>query len=129
MKTRIMSRDGGFKTVDLNRRKAIHEKCLNCVCWEVHRVNGCDFDDCELYPFRTGVGKQNARDRSRAIRDYCRSCVGNIAFCSVPLCPLYIFAKSGLRSAQESGSFPENGDIGGILSARRGRTVNYTSLP
>jgi hypothetical protein len=99
MKTRIMYKDGGFKTVDLNRRKAIHERCLNCVCWEVQRVNGCDLDDCELHPFRTGVGKQNARDRSRAIKGYCRGCTnGKIGLCVSPFCSLYTYRQSRIGS-------------------------------
>jgi hypothetical protein len=112
MITRIMSKDGGSMTVNLNRRKAIREKCLNCVGWEVHRVNGCDDSSCQLYPFRTGTGKQNAGDRSRAIREYCRWCTnGQIGLCVVSLCPLYAFRKSGIERAPEAVSFPENDDI------------------
>ncbi|MGD0231984.1 MAG: hypothetical protein ABSC19_16785 [Syntrophorhabdales bacterium] len=119
---RIMSKDGGSKTVDLNRRKAIHERCLNCVGWCSQSVNACDFDDCPLHPFRTGRGKQNAKGRAKAIREYCLQwCAnGKIAYCGAVLCPLYAFAKSATRTIEESVSLPENNDIGGVFEQATG---------
>ena len=61
MITRIRSKDGGSIIVNLNRRKAIREKCLICMGWEAQRVNACDDVTCKLRPFRTGKGKQDAK--------------------------------------------------------------------
>jgi hypothetical protein len=112
MRTTIMSRGGGTKIVDLNRRKAVHQKCLNCCCWEVHRVNACEHNACKLHPFRTGTGKQDAKARSQAIRDDCRDCTnGRIELCSVILCPTYIYRKSVVDNSLIPGSFLQNDDI------------------
>jgi len=50
---------------------AIKEKCLNCSGWNRAEVRNCKIKDCELYPFRSGQGKQNAEARSKVIRSYC----------------------------------------------------------
>ena len=71
MKVYILTK-AGLEIVDLNRRKAIHQKCLNCSGWSHKEVFDCSFHDCPLHPFRTMDGKQNPKDRCRAIRQYCR---------------------------------------------------------
>ena len=73
MKVSILGKNG-LKVVDLNRRKAIRERCLNCAGWSYKEVTKCEFDDCDLHPFRSGTGKQNPKNRSKAIRDYCLWC-------------------------------------------------------
>jgi len=72
MKIQIYAK-GGFKliTKDLNRRKAMRERCMNCSAWVTKDVAECFADDCPLYPYRSGKGKQNAKARSKAIREYC----------------------------------------------------------
>lgn len=121
MKTKIMSKDGGSKIVDLNRRKAIREKCLNCVGWEVHRANACDDNGCHLHPFRTAAGKQNAQDRSRALREYCHWCTNRkVSLCVSPLCPLHAFTKFGMESGQKSVSLLENDDIEAVSGREAG---------
>lgn len=95
MKATILSKNG-LKTIELNRRKAIHERCLNCVGWESHRVSNCEIDTCSLYPFRSGDGKQTPKARSQAIKEYCRECTdGKIRDCASEDCPLYLFRRSG----------------------------------
>jgi hypothetical protein len=116
MNARTLSKDGDTKVVDLNRRKAIHEKCLNCVGWESHEVKECDFhDDCPLHPFRTGSGKQDATARAEAIRQYCLWCMcgqrGEVSQCPSTTCPLHTFRKTVIDHTSDSGNLPENHDI------------------
>jgi len=94
IKTKIRSKDG-FKTVELNRRQAIRERCLNCAAWSPKDVAECKLTDCPLYAFRMGVGKQNAKARSRALLAYCRWCMGGQrpSGCVVTYCPLFCFRK------------------------------------
>jgi len=87
----------GIKSVNLNRRKAIRENCLNCSGWSYADVAGCPFDKCSLYPFRLGRGKQDALARSKAIRSYCIWCMNGQSFevgkCTSVHCPLHIFLR------------------------------------
>ncbi len=95
MNARILSKDG-LKAITLNRRKAIHERCLNCVGWYSHDVNDCDFDDCALHPFRTGTGQQNAKSRLQAIREHCLWCMdgqrAEVSQCLSTTCALHAFS-------------------------------------
>lgn len=104
MKVEIMSKSG-TKIVDLNRRRAIREKCLNCSAWAAPGVSGCPHTDCQLFPFRMGTGRQNAQERSRAIRDYCLWCMAGkakeVPRCVSKLCPLFAFRKSGIDRSVE----------------------------
>ncbi len=121
MNATILSKDG-LKLVNLNRRKAIHERCLNCVGWYSHDVKNCEFDDCPLHPFRSGTGKQSAKARSRAIKAYCKWCTnGKVSACGFPLCTLYLFRKSGVRDAEKVSFFREKHDIGRNFSTSRGK--------
>jgi hypothetical protein len=74
MKATILDRNG-LKTVNLNRRRAIREKCLNCSCWSLRGVQDCTFEGCPLQPLRSGTGKQNAAART-TVFDYVDSQVG-----------------------------------------------------
>jgi len=59
-------------------------------------VQVCQHTGCTLHPFRSGQGKQNARNRDRAIKAYCRWCAnsfGEVLHCPVTTCPLYPFRK------------------------------------
>jgi len=104
MKVKIQSKDGN-ETVNLNRRKAIHERCLNCSGWIPKDVARCNLEDCSLYKFRSGKGKQDSDERSKAIRTFCILCmngqVGEVAKCTSPTCPLYIFRMGSLVKALE----------------------------
>ena len=53
MRVSILSKNG-LKIVNLNRRKAIRERCLNCSCWRPQELTNCTLTDCPLYPYRTG---------------------------------------------------------------------------
>ena len=90
----ILSKDG-LKTVSLNRRRAIRERCLNCSAWSYVEVETCVHNDCSLYPFRSGKGKQNAKARSKAIRKYCSWCMAGYrpSDCVVSHCPLFCYRK------------------------------------
>jgi len=97
METTIIGKDG-LKTTDLNRRKATHEKCLDCSCWSYTEVTGCHRTKCPLYPFRNGRGKQDAGERSKAIRSYCIWCMAGqsieVGKCTAVTCPLFVFRKT-----------------------------------
>jgi len=88
----------GLKTSKLNRRQAIHQKCLDCSGGHSKEVTECLFDDCPLYPFRSGRGHQIPSARSQAIKDYCYWCVGDqvreVSKCPSRNCPLYCYRKS-----------------------------------
>jgi len=67
----------GQKEIDLNRRKAIRERCLNCTGWSYKMVKECPCNDCPLHPYRSGQGKQNAKKRFVAIKNTAfGACVG-----------------------------------------------------
>jgi hypothetical protein len=105
MKLKIKTKDG-HEIVKLNRRKAIRYRCLNCGGWSPAAVRDCGHDDnCPLYSFRSGMGKQNAKARSKAIRAYCYWCCGYqsslIPKCTVTDCPFFPYRMSKIdRSAE-----------------------------
>jgi hypothetical protein len=105
MKATIQVKNG-LKTLDLNRRRAIREKCLNCCCWVTTYAKDCIFGPtyekpCPLWPYRMGTGKQNAKARNRAIKDYCLWCMGGnqseIPKCVSPNCALFNFRSGAKR--------------------------------
>ena len=101
----IQTKTGDHKTVDLNRRKAIRERCLNCSGWIPKEVSNCGFTNCPLYPFRSGKGKQNQKMRELSIRRYCLWCVNGhrseIVKCVSRDCPLFAFRMNVIdRSAK-----------------------------
>jgi len=90
----------GIKNVNLNRRKAIHERCLNCTGWIPKEVADCKTKECPIHSYRLGKGNQNAAKRQKAIRAYCMWCmngqVGEISKCPSIDCPLRIYRKGGV---------------------------------
>ena len=114
MKFKIQSKNG-YKIINLNRRKAIRERCLNCVAWSPSEVANCTLKDCQLFPFRMGTGKQDSKIRAKAIRDYCLWCCGDQSFeirqCQVFTCPLWAFRKSSIDRSLESKTTTEKGHI------------------
>ena len=97
MKVQIHAKSG-FKliTKDLNRRKAIRQRCSNCCAWSPKEVEDCfAVDACQLYPYRSGLGKQDAIARSKAIREYCLWCcadqIGEVWKCVSKYCPLFCY--------------------------------------
>ena len=95
VKTQIRSK-GGHKTVVLNRRRAIRERCLNCSAWSCSEIKMCPHENCGLHPFRSGQGKQDAKARAKAIRSYCSWCMATEqpSRCVVVVCPLYCYRKT-----------------------------------
>jgi len=98
MKVKILDprRLCGYRIVNLNRRRAIAEKCLDCSGFIPAERRTCTITDCLLYPYRTGVGKQDSDARNRYIRAYCReTCMesnqGYVSKCTSPGCPLYAY--------------------------------------
>ena len=114
MKVTILGKNGP-KVIDLNRRKAIRERCLNCDGWYHKEVTNCTFKDCPLYPYRSGKGKQNAKDRTKAIRKYCLWCMngqhGEVAKCPSTDCSLFPYRKTKTDRSTEIKFFPEKGHI------------------
>ena len=97
MKVIILGKNGP-KSVDLNRRKAVRERCLNCTGWYHKEVTNCTFTDCLLYSFRSGRGKQKAKTRSKAIREYCLWCMdgqaAEVTKCTSKDCSLFSYRQT-----------------------------------
>jgi len=114
VKVSILGKNG-LKVVDLNRRKAIRERCLNCTGWSYKEVVDCIFSDCPLYPFRIGRGKQNAINRSKNIREYCKWCMNGqpseVSKCTSHDCSLWPYRKITTDRSSEIESLPKNGYI------------------
>jgi len=105
----------GSKIVNLNRRKAIRERCLNCSAWSTSEVLDCEFTECPLYQFRSGQGKQNAKLRSKAIRDYCLWCMvgsrSEVSKCPSLDCSLFAYRNFTLDRSAEIKSIPKSSHI------------------
>jgi len=114
MKVQILGKNG-LKIVDLNRRKAIRERCLNCSGWHYKDVANCEFTDCQLFPFRSGEGRQDAKARAKAIREYCLWCCvgqpGEVARCPASDCPLFSFRKTQTDRSREIKFLPKTPHI------------------
>jgi hypothetical protein len=114
VKVTILGRNGP-KVVDLNRRKAIRERCLNCSGWYPKEVTNCTFTDCPLHLYRSGKGKQNATARAKAIRKYCLWCMngqhGELSKCTSRDCSLFPYRKIKTDRSSEIKSLPKKGDI------------------
>ena len=89
----------GHKFIELNRRQAIRERCLNCSVWSYAEVERCAHADCTLHPFRSGQGKQDSKTRTKAIRAYCAWCMATeqSSRCIVMDCPLFCYRKSTVQ--------------------------------
>ena len=104
MKVSIQSKLG-HRVVELNRRKAIHERCVNCAGWSSVEVGRCTEKECQLYPFRTGEGRQKPSQRAVAIREYCVWCCAGVAYevrrCVSRDCPLFPYRQSSVDRSVE----------------------------
>jgi Zn-finger protein len=114
MRVLILGKNGP-KSFDLNRRKAIRERCLNCSGWSHKELANCTFSDCPLYPFRSGQGKQNPKARSKAIKNFCRWCVndqhGETSKCTSIDCSLFPYRKTRTDRSTEIKSLPKKDHI------------------
>jgi len=112
----LMIDKNGLEFVNVNRRKAIHERCINCSGGHPKDVTDCKFTQCPLYPFRTGHGKQDAKLRTKAIKEYCLWCangqVGEVTKCPSKNCPLYLYRKGSLEKTINTTSFEKFNHIG-----------------
>ena len=97
VKIKIQSKNG-HKVIDINRKRAIRERCLNCSGWIPSDVRNCEHADCDLYPFRLGRGYQDPKARSKAIRAYCLWCMCRnrleVKKCVCLGCPLFPYRRS-----------------------------------
>ncbi len=122
MKVVIFGKNG-LKEVDINRRKAVRERCLNCAGWFHKEVTNCTFTDCPLYPFRSGQGKQNAKARSKAIRNYCLWCMnsqlGEVSRCPSKDCSLFPYRKTRTDRSTEIKSLSKKGHIGPYFERKK----------
>lgn len=127
MKVKIMSKDR-FKIIDLNRRKAIHERCLNCSCWIPKEVSDCRFTDCPLSDYRTGKGKQNPKKRREFIRKYCLSCMNSqhseVKKCVSSTCPLFSYRLRQVDRTQEINSDVEKEHIEAISEDKTEQSIS-----
>ena len=93
MKHEIIHKNGGTWEVNLSRRDSTKYKCYDCSGFNWSDVRNCPHKRCPLFPFRTGKGKQNPKDRIVAIKLYCMYCMdynyGEIKLCTSHNCPLY----------------------------------------
>lgn len=123
MKFKIRAKSS-HKIISLNRRKAIRERCLNCVAWSPSEVANCTLKDCQIYPFRMGTGKQDAGKRDKAIREYCLWCCADQTFgvrkCQAFSCPLWAFRKASIDKSLELKNFTEKGHIDHSLELAMG---------
>jgi len=114
MKVKILGKNGP-KVIDLNRRKAVRERCLNCSGWSHKEVTKCILKDCPLYPFRSGQGKHNAKARSKEVRDYCLWCMngqhGEVSKCPSTDCSLFPYRKAQKDRSTEIKSFQKKSHI------------------
>lgn len=110
-------RKNGVRVINLYRRRAIRERCLNCSSWSHKEVTMCKFNNCPLYPFRMGKGKQDAKARSKAIRTYCLWCMNGqrseVSNCPSVDCPLFLYRKTRTERPHKINSMPEKGHIEG----------------
>ena len=105
MNVRIQTKNGSYKIINLNRRKAIRERCLNCSGWQLSQIRNCEITKCKLHPFRTGIGKQDPNARLKAIRENCLWCSGGkrseVNLCQIKDCPLFAYRKKGIDRSVE----------------------------
>lgn len=109
----------GQEIMTLNRRKAIRERCLNCVGWIPSEVRNCDFTWCALHPYRMGIGKQDATGRVAAIRKYCLQCCNDqpveVRLCPCRDCSLYPYRKRRVDRSVEIKSEAKKTAYSGIF--------------
>ena len=114
MKVKIIQKNG-HKIVDLNRKKAIRERCLNCSCWKAVEVERCQIIDCLLYKYRMNGSNQNSKERNRDLRKYCLECCNEsyseVNNCTSLDCPLYAFRQSKVDHSIEIKSDSFRGHI------------------
>lgn len=129
MKFSVLSKNG-VVVMNLNRRKAIREQCLNCVGWIHSEVRNCDFTWCALHPYRMGTGKQDAADRAASIRKYCLQCCNDqpveVRWCPCRDCSLYPYRKAKADKSVEIKTGTADEQLEAVLKENRNRTCIQT---
>ena len=122
MRAVILDKHGNKKIVNLNRRKAIRERCLNCSAWCPKKVTNCSLKDCPLHPFRSGKGKQNPKARENAIKKYCLFCMAGqkpeVRKCISVNCPLYSYRMKRLDQSAEIDSMVKFDHIEAVFESK-----------
>lgn len=117
----LIQRKNGNEVANLNRRRAIRERCLNCSAWNPSNVKQCKMTDCALFQYRSGKGKQDAKARAKAIRDYCLWCMAGqrneISKCVSPDCPLFPYRNAKIDRTVDIKSLPQKSHIEGSQKA------------
>lgn len=110
----------GQEVMNLNRRKGIRERCLNCVGWSPREVRKCDFTWCALHPYRMAIGKQDAQKRAAALRKYCLQCCNDqpveVRLCPSGDCSLFPFRHHKIDRSVEIETDPKKRDIEGSMA-------------
>jgi len=131
MKVKIQAKSG-HKIVNLNRRKAIRERCLNCSGWIPKEVKNCELTECRLHSYRSGKGKQNAKDRSKSIRDYCLWCMAGSRFelskCPSSACSLFAYRNSTVDRSAEFKSFQKLPHIELVSGDKKGNEYQSADI-
>lgn len=96
----------GYRIADLNRRKAITERCLNCSGFSYVERKKCEHTDCQLWLYRLGIGKCESKARNSAIRTYCRDfCTEGggyaVSRCPSTNCPLFPYRMTKVDRTME----------------------------
>ncbi len=129
MKVEIL-RKYGPQIVNLNRRRAIRERCLSCSEWSTKEVAQCTYDDCPLHPFRSGRGQQNAKARSKAIRLYCLWCMRDsrleISNCPSNDCAIFPYRQVRTDRSAEIKFLPKKRHIEAVSEKKAER--EYTNI-
>ena len=92
------------KSISINRRKSIRLHCLECSAFSPKEVRECHIDNCPLFPFRMGVGKQDPKQRDRSIKRYCLECGGGsrheVSLCAGGDCKLYPYRNTSKNKSK-----------------------------
>ncbi len=100
---KIIRTKDGFRVTHINRRRACRLMCVECMGWELEKVDKCngkltDGIACPLLDFRNVRDKQNASQRNAAIRKHCSYCMGGnsnlVVKCESLFCPLYPYRNT-----------------------------------
>lgn len=95
----VLTENGIDDNFRATRRRCVAHNCFTCSGWSYSERENCKHTDCELHPYRTGKGQQDAQARNKAIRDYYLSCMngqsGEIKGCTLyNRCALFPYRQS-----------------------------------
>ncbi len=92
----------GAEVKDLNHKKAIRRKCIDCQGWSTKAVRECSderlMEPCPLNAYRMGNNRSNKKVQAKAIRSYCIWCM-NSQYKEIDLCIDYLCSLWAYRLA------------------------------